>query len=206
MITALQFKTLDVLFGWYNAELFGGLLKDCMVNMSRKKGCNGFFMHDAWKQAGGEGKNAHEISLNPDHLDRPEIEWHSTLVHEMCHLWQRDNGHPSRSGYHNGEWAEKMESVGLVPSDTGEPGGKKTGQRVRHYVMTDGPFEKAFYRLADKGLKYASTPWPKEAGKTAAKAASKTKYECPCGNSVWGKPGLNILCGGCKKKFKEAES
>jgi hypothetical protein len=28
-----------------------------------------------------------------------------------------------------------MESIGLVPSNTGLPGGKRTGQQMTHYIM-----------------------------------------------------------------------
>lgn len=32
----------------------------------------------------------------------------------------------------------------------------------------------------------------------------KTKYTCPgCNNAVWGKPGMHISCGDCKKPFRE---
>ena len=68
-------------------------------------------------------------------MNRDDIEWHSTLVHEMCHLWQEDFGKPSRGGYHNRQWADKMIQVGLMPTDTGEPGGQLTGQRVTHYII-----------------------------------------------------------------------
>jgi hypothetical protein len=43
----------------------------------------------------------------------------STLVHEMVHVWQETYGNPSRRGYHNRQWAEKMREVGLQPSSTG---------------------------------------------------------------------------------------
>jgi hypothetical protein len=43
MITTAQFKTLDDLYGFCNNALFGGLLPECIVNMSRHKGTYGFF-------------------------------------------------------------------------------------------------------------------------------------------------------------------
>jgi hypothetical protein len=32
----------------------------------------------------------------------------STLFHEKAHLWQHHFGNPSRTGYHNKEWAACM--------------------------------------------------------------------------------------------------
>ena len=63
------------------------------------------------------------------YTDRTNEQTLSTLVHEMTHLQQQHFGKPSRSGYHNKEWGLLMRAVGLIPSSTGEPGGKETGQR-----------------------------------------------------------------------------
>jgi hypothetical protein len=40
-----------------------------------------------------------------------------------------------------------MESIGLMPSHTGLPGGRKLGQRMTHYPIPDGPFLKIADRL-----------------------------------------------------------
>ena len=60
-------------------------------------------------------------------------------------------GAPTRSGYHNREWAARMETLGLIPSDTGRPGGKRTGQSMGHYVSDGGPFEQAAKLLRGSG-------------------------------------------------------
>jgi predicted SprT family Zn-dependent metalloprotease len=235
MITTVQFKTLDDLYKYYNESLFGGELKECMVNMSRHNNTFGFFAANRWKAGkGGDKKIVHEISLNPDYLDRPFVEWHATLVHEMVHLWQEDFGHPSRAAYHNKEWGWKMDEIGLVPSATGEPGGKRTGQYMHHYVNPEGLFIKAFNRLTldileALKLKYlpayphpepakrrrgkktgGETAGPGESGEesggeeTSEKYTSKKKYSCPCGNNVWGRPALKIICAECEGEFEES--
>jgi predicted SprT family Zn-dependent metalloprotease len=85
-----------------------------------------------------------EIALNPSHFrSRTTAEVLSTLVHEMAHLWQHHHGKPSRASYHNKEWAVKMRALGLIPSDTGQPGGKQTGQKVSHYIEEGGAFDVA---------------------------------------------------------------
>jgi predicted SprT family Zn-dependent metalloprotease len=206
IVATTQFTILDGLYDYYNNNLFNGKLKSCMINMSRQRRENGFFISSNWKNAVKGGEKVHEISLNPDYLDRPEIEWHSTLVHEMVHLWQNDYGKPSRTRYHNRQWAQKMEEIGLIPSSTGEAGGKKTGQNMTHYIPHTGLFIEAFNRLKEKRLKYVPLPLL-EPGKNKAsnKNANKTKYECPCGNNVWGKPGLNLICADCSKTFEQVD-
>ncbi len=127
----------------------------------------------------------------------------STLVHEMVHLWQQEFGTPSRSGYHNREWAEAMEAVGLMPSDTGLPGGKRTGQRVTHYVVPGGRFEVAFEAMPPGYL----LPWTSGAASSGPEkpksGRDKVRYRCPgCGTNVWGKPGLMVDCGVCLVPFR----
>jgi hypothetical protein len=41
-----------------------------------------------------------------------------------------------RGGYHDRVWGAKMEEVGLMPSNTGLPGGKKNGQQMTHYIIS----------------------------------------------------------------------
>ncbi|MDR0572653.1 MAG: SprT-like domain-containing protein [Tannerella sp.] len=150
MLTTKQFQTLDDLYAFYNVKLFGASLPECIVNLSRRPHSYGFFVANLWATMDNTMKPneySHEISLNPDYLLRPSIEWHSTLVHEMVHLWQQEFGKPSRVAYHNKQWAEKMESIGLIPSDTGMPGGAKTGQSVSQYINPDGRFAKVFNSL-----------------------------------------------------------
>lgn len=43
-----------------------------------------------------------------------------------------------------------------------------------------------------------ATPVP---ASMAANKSNRTKYTCSCNNSVWGKPGLNLLCGSCSEAF-----
>ena len=40
-----------------------------------------------------------------------------------------------------------MERIGLIPSDTGQPGGKRVGESMSHYIEDGGPFDKACKEL-----------------------------------------------------------
>ncbi len=229
MITTIQFKTLDDLYRFYNQAIFGGTLSDCIVNMSRHGGAYGFFAANRWRGENEAKKIIHEISINPDFMNREDIEWHSTLVHEMCHLWQEDFGKPSRGGYHNRQWADKMVQVGLMPTDTGEPGGKQTGQYVTHYIIPDGRFEQVFKTLSSEDLqnlrlRYKPTlaalsakpvrigssggddggePEAGAGGDDESRSGKRKKYTCGCGCNVWGKSGLLLKCGLCGTDFIE---
>jgi hypothetical protein len=99
-----------------------------------------------------------------------------------------------------------MEAVGLMPSDTGELGGTRVGQRMTHYVVAGGPFERAFARLPEE----AQLPWrcveiETRKQKRQREQKNKTKYTCPgCDVNVWGKPELSLLCGDCGETFEPA--
>lgn len=201
--TIHQWAAYQGLYTWLNNALWDGRLPHCVLNFSRHAKAYGFFSPERWK-AMADDTIAHEISLNPDHLGTRDIRAVvSTLVHEMCHLWQAAFGEPSRSGYHNAEWADEMERVGLMPSDTGEPGGKRKGQKMTHYIIKGGAFARAFADVPPELL----MPWrtrpvtTKERKKRESK--QKVKYECAagggCGAACWGKPGLNLLCLDCRE-------
>jgi hypothetical protein len=93
-----------------------------------------------------------EMALNPSHFRTRTIEdVLSTLVHEMAHLWQHHYGKPSRPGYHNAQWANRMRTLGLIPSSTNQPGGKETGQKMGHYIAEHGAFATAVAALLADG-------------------------------------------------------
>jgi hypothetical protein len=191
--TREQWEAYRKAFNYFNRELFSNELPRCMLHFSRNPRFKGYFAELRWERPDGL---AHEITLNPSYLKRPPRETMSTLVHEMVHCWQVEFGKPSRRCYHNREWADKMESLGLMPSDTGQPGGKRTGQRVTHYIIAGAPFDIAFQAMPQE------LPWtsgtPAEAAGPAPKTKSKTKYTCPrCNANAWGKPDLHLGCRDC---------
>lgn len=121
-------KTYDGLnraYAFFNDRLFAGELPAYLVTLQRAKKAYGYFAGGRFGSKDGKTVTD-EIALNPSHFrDRTTEQSLSTLVHEMVHLWQHHFGKPSRAAYHNKEWAAKMHMVGLVPSDTGQPGGKE---------------------------------------------------------------------------------
>lgn len=221
--TERLFGALNSAYKYFNYELFDYKLpSNCVLNLSRKQNTHGFFAPERYRERGTKVYNTHEISLTPTTLYRSPIEIFSTLVHEMCHLWQWEFGSPSRGGYHNKEWARKMIEVGLMPSDTGKEGGKKTGQSMTHFIVSEGAYEIAFgnmpeeyivpfkslegdilQRLIEGEPEPSTTSLPKgKSGKTKpVKSPNRTKYSCPCGENAWGKPTLQMKCRKCGKDF-----
>jgi len=205
--TSRNYSQLTAAYDHFNAALFDGRLPTCLITLQRKNKSYGYFAGERFGTRDGSAGTTDEIALNPTHFKNRSVEQTlSTLVHEMTHVEQHHFGKPSRAGYHNAEWATLMKRVGLIPSSTGEPGGREVGQRVSHYIETGGRFERACASLIKSGftLSYVELWTEDGAAKKAKKAASKTKYVCPdCGVCCWAKPATFLICGACSEASDE---
>jgi predicted SprT family Zn-dependent metalloprotease len=191
--TRQTYDELDAGFAYFNKELFADRLPRCLITVRSHRGEFGYFSGDRFSSRDG-AEITDEIALNPKHFQTqtPE-ETLSTLVHEMVHLEQHHFGKPSRNSYHNKEWAALMDRVGLTPSSTGEPGGKRTGQKVSHYIVSDGPFARAFAAHT-----FGELYFDRAQKQDGARRRDKTKYTCSgCGLNAWAKPDVRIACYEC---------
>ncbi len=139
-------------FDHFNKLLFDNKLPRCLLTVQRETNTLGYFSPDRW--ANKLGQKSHEIAINPAYFaSHSLVEVLQTLVHEQCHLWQQVFGsRKSKHGYHNREWAWKMESIGLMPSQSGLPGAKKIGQQMSDYPISGGPFMNACQTLVKSGF------------------------------------------------------
>lgn len=199
------YTALQQAYEFFNLELYDNELPNCLITLQRRKRACGYFSPRKFRHI-RQGVTTDEIAMNPAYfLEHETIEILQTLVHEMAHLWQAHRGKPSRGGYHNKQWAAKMENVGLMPSSTGGEGGKKTGQSMSDYPIPGGPFMAAYNKLMLTGF---SIPWgdmPEDdaGGSSGGNRSNRFKYTCPgCGSNIWGKPGLNVVCGDCMQHFE----
>lgn len=133
----------------FNSELFDDSLPECLITLRARGRTNGYFSEARFVHPDG-GRTA-EIALNPERFYTRTIEaCLSTLVHEMVHLWQKLHGTAPKRPYHNKEFAEKMEAVGLITSHTGEPDGRRVGQQMTHYIQPEGRFLRLTRTLLDE--------------------------------------------------------
>ena len=196
-------------YDFFNIHLFAAQLPPCLITMQRHHRSYGYFCGNRWANQTGTIRD--EIALNPAHfVTRNVAEVLSTLVHEMVHLWQHHYGKPSRSGYHNSEWATKMETVGLMPTHSGRPGGQRTGQHMTHYIQDNGRFAQVCQQLLTCGFLLSWHDRTQEETRVsgggddpnrprAKTTGRRTKYTCPsCGLNAWAKPRIVLLCGTCQ--------
>lgn len=195
---------LQTAFAHFNEALFGASLPPVLFTLVPSKNARGYFHAGQWAKS--DSATADEISLNPTLFrERTDCQTLSTLVHEMVHLWQQHQGKPGRGKYHNAQWADHMDSVGLTPTSTGHPGGKRTGQSVTHMIVDGGPFDRACKALMATGFQIVWKARPAAPKDAKAKSGKRIKYTCPggCDVAVWGKGGLQIICGECNNELEE---
>ena len=216
--TTQAYAELQAAFEHYNRLLFAGELPQCLITMQREKRTYGYFSRRRFVHTVDQ-RSTDEIAINPSYFAVvPLLEILQTIVHEMVHAWQAHFGNPSRPGYHNEEWAAKMEAVGLMPSSSGAPGGARTGQKMAEYPIPGGPFMVATEELLTSDFKISwCDRFPPEdaaparptssaaalgAGLTgilepvAGNRSNRIKFRCPvCASQAWGKPSLRLLCG-----------
>lgn len=214
--TRTAYRDLELAYHFFNAALFENKLPPLLITMQRKnKRIFGYFCPN---QFASEDGKTDELAMNPMHFRNRDFRFIvSVLVHEQVHVWQQHYGKPGRGRYHNKEWGDKMKEIGLHPSNTGEPGGKETGDQMMHYVLDDGPFDRSFKRFVSKGHRLtwgdnlvveADGNGSDEDGDGDAekKKQTRVKFTCPkCGDNAWGKPTLDLSCNKCSVKLVRAD-
>ena len=212
--TMIQYSEFDKAYDYLNGALFGGELPKVLVTFSRKPRMLGYYSPDRWERTNNPEDVAGEISFNPDSFESRQLRMFYQPSRTKWPRLATPLRNPSRAGYHNVQWGTKMESIGLMPSNTGAEGGGKTGQQMNHYIIEEGPFAEAAADLlalgwgvqyVDRAGRFTAAPGPGPGpapvkGTPKGKAApTRAKFVCPgCKAAAWGKPGLNLLCGDCQ--------
>jgi predicted SprT family Zn-dependent metalloprotease len=192
--TRETYSVLQDAYDHFNEHIFDNRLPDCLITLSNELNkAYGYYRNHPFSHSKRKDKSTDEIALNPFTFSgRSDREIYSTLVHEMVHLWQHHFGVDNKKTPHDREWADKMEEIGLMPTSTGKPGGKRTGRRVTHYIIDGGAFD-----IAEKKFK-GRIDWRGAPIQRVKKGSKRTKYTCPmCEVNAYGKPGLYLICGDC---------
>jgi hypothetical protein len=139
-------------FDHFNAELFGGQLPPTLLTLQRQKMTAGYFTADGWVNRQGAEK-VDEIALNPKYFAVQTLpESMKNLVLQMTFCWQKHFGTPGRRRYANKNYSDKLISIGLMPSHTGRPGGRTTGEKLDAYSIEGGLFEAACNKLLTRSF------------------------------------------------------
>ncbi len=204
--TALEYGTLQDAYNYFNAALFDAALPQVLITLQRHNRAHGYFSANRFQRRGRLQENIHEVALNPDAFTGcADEEILSTLAHDMVPTWQQEYGWPGRGRYHNREWAARMYSIGLMPSATGRPGGKPTGETVSHYILEGRAFQVACRSfLTRHRLVWESATAPLQDACAEGTKQTRCKFTCPnCRLNAWAKPDALICCYQCSVEAGE---
>lgn len=203
MMDSLQniIAKLEDLFSKFNEHFFSGELQKPIITVSPetpRKNWSTFGWCTSWKawnRGGDDADGYYEINMCAEHLNRSFPETCSTLIHEMVHLWNLQQGvqDTSRSGlYHNTKFKTEAELRGLEVEKGDKYGWHKTKltPEALEYIQT----------LDGSGFELART----KVVKGGIKKQSARKYVCPiCGTIVRATKEVRVSCSDCDELMLE---
>ena len=202
MPTSQTYISLQMAFAFLNARFFNCSLPHVLITLQKKNGAGGFFAGSSYSTRDGS-EIIDVIALNPTYFaEQNDAELLAIIGHEMCHLWQHRFGTPPTRGGHDEQFAKKMISIGLIPSQSGAPNGRKTGRKMSHYIEPGGLFDVACRELLATTTVVTYVERIDAARQTLGlkKRASKSTFVCPgCKWQIWGKPDTRVRCDGCNE-------
>ena len=192
---------LEGLFSKFNKAFFEGKLEQPVITVSPDHTRGAYGWCTSWKawQDGSKEGGFYEINLCAEYLNRPFEETCGTLIHEMVHLWNLQNGvqDTSRGGsYHNRKFKEAAEQHGLTV---------EKGEKYGWYKTTLAPATLTFVQSLGKNGFSLVRPRVNTL-KGSKKSSSSRKYVCPCcGAIIRATKEVNVICGDCEVPFEEQE-
>lgn len=206
MITSNEYKILDDAYKFFNEKLFNGNLPEVLITFQRKQKAKGYFHFEIFQSREDDRVLISEIALNPNYfIEDSDLQILQTLCHEICHVAQYYLfNRPEKSGWHDEEFAEIMLKIGLMVSNTGQEGGRKTGKKMSDYIINGGKFEKYCLEfLENNKINWQNVRIPEKEKKTKERK-SKLKYMCPdCEKIAWQKVESRLICGECNLEMEE---
>lgn len=202
---------LNKIFDLMNEEFFESTLSRPTITIQSTPKAYGHFTlsENTWvSKIGG----THEINIGAGTLSRDITEVCATLLHEMCHYYNYENGIQDCSRgntYHNKRFKEAAELRGLQVEHSDKYGWSHTfpTETLLDFVIKNGLTdilinrnEFSSYQITGKGTHSGTGITP-----PTVKPSSSRKYICPCCNtSVRATKTVRISCLDCNVQMIEA--
>lgn len=199
---------LEKMYNAINTDLWNGELPTPIITVQSKPGTYGHCtVAKVWRK---KDDATYEMNIAAEALDLNIEEVLDTIIHEMVHLYCRENQiqEVSRGGsYHNGRFKKIAEAHLLTCYRTEKYGWNTTGAgnlRLIEYALSKGWNEikiarEGSFRL---GGRVPGLPGARPSGQR--RPSSTRKLLCPCcGNSVRATKDVRILCMDCEKQMVE---
>ena len=200
---------LNKIFDLLNEEFFESALSRPTITIQSTPRAYGHFSlrEDTWvSKLGG----THEINIGAGTLARPIEEVAATLLHEMVHYWNYEQGIQDCSRgntYHNRRFKEAAETHGLLVEHSDKYGWSHTSpaEALLEFVIENDLTDILINRNEFSGFQIGGTGTHSgTAVPTTPKKSSSRKYICPCcGMSVRATKVVNIGCLDCGARMIE---
>lgn len=201
---------LEKMFRTINQDSFGGLLEEPIITIQSTAGAYGHVtIGKVWNRA---GEQRHELNICADWLSRPIEEVVATMIHEMTHLMNLQNGiqDNSRGGtYHNRKFKEEAEKHMITITKHDKYGWTITTatEELINYILRQGWDEIEMNRgLLFPG--YGGSSGGKATGKPEAGTGkvkpkgNSRKHACPvCGRIARTTMDFPLICGICHEEM-----
>lgn len=188
---------LEGMFQRCNEVFFNGEVQQPViaVNSDSSNSCYGWLTcWRAWQEEGTEGY--YEINICAESLNRKVEDIIATMLHEMVHLYNLQNGVKDTSrgnSYHNKKYKAEAEQRGLTIEKDDKYGWTITTLNEDGQVMAD--------EYKDLIFSLYRTPMAQAESTTTKKKSSSRKYVCPCcEQSIRATKEIRILCGECSSE------
>ena len=198
---------LNRIFDLLNAEFFENALSRPTITIQTTPRAYGHFTlrEDTWvSKLGG----THEINIGAGTLSRPIEEVAATLLHEMVHYYNYENGIQDCSRgntYHNKKFKAAAEAHGLIVTHSDKYGWSHTApsEALLDFILENGLTDILINRNEYGGFQVTRTGTHSGTGTPPPpKPSSSRKYKCPCcGNSVRATKLVNIACLDCSEQM-----
>ena len=200
---------LNKMFDQLNERYFESALSRPTITIQSTPKAYGHFSlrEDTWLSKKGA---THEINIGAGTLSRPIEEVTATLLHEMVHYYNYENGVQDCSRgntYHNRRFKESAERHGLCVEHSDKYGWSHTSPSddLLEFVMDNNLTDILLNRNEYSGFRIVGTGAHSGAnGGILPRTSSTRKYVCPCcGNSVRATKIVNIACLDCGQQMVE---
>lgn len=185
-------EQLERLFNRLNKDLFNNELPLPIITIQsrgKRQGVLGWFTtRKIWENGNG---GRYEINIVAESLNRPYIEIAETMLHEMCHLYNKEHDIQdcSRGGtYHNNNFKKTAEEHMLIV--------EKSAKYGHAHTKPSEDFEKLFSKYYQYEFSFRLTQ--EKENKTKSKQSYRHICE-HCGNIARTTKVIKLICGECNK-------
>lgn len=199
-------EQLESLFSIFNKHFYQDELEKPIITVSPDEGRNAYgwcTTYKAWKKADQkDDEGYYEINICSEYLTRSFGELAATLLHEMVHLYNMQNGikDTSRNGsYHNLKFKEIAEQHGLIIDKSEKYGWTLTSlqESTKQFLNELNNTEQGFSIYRDSAAKMKQ--------KSSTKQSSR-KYICPtCGMIIRATKEVRVMCMDCEEEMELSE-